>query len=60
VDVKTFETQVSVGDEVRASRVVSCTECGEADLIGRELEILTHDQIYEEAIALVAEMMKVQ
>jgi hypothetical protein len=43
---------------VRASRVVSCSECSEAQLIERELEILNHDQIYEEAIALAAEMVK--
>lgn len=58
VDEQSFETQASVGEAVRASRVVCRSKHSEAELIERELEILTHDHIYEEAIARVAEMLK--
>jgi glucose-6-phosphate dehydrogenase assembly protein OpcA len=60
LDVKTFETRASVSNEVRAPRVVVCNKCDETELIGRELEILSHDYIYEEAVALAAEMVKSQ
>jgi glucose-6-phosphate dehydrogenase assembly protein OpcA len=59
VDGQSFETQASVGEALRASRVVCRSKHSEAELIERELEILTHDHIYEEAIARVAEMLKV-
>jgi hypothetical protein len=39
-----------MGDERRASRLLVGGDKTEAELLGRELEIVGHDRIYEEAV----------
>lgn len=49
-DGRYLETQAVSGAETRASRLLIGGDKSEAELLGRELEILSHDRIYEEAV----------
>ncbi|HEY0319553.1 MAG TPA: glucose-6-phosphate dehydrogenase assembly protein OpcA [Pyrinomonadaceae bacterium] len=49
-DGRYLETQTTSNDERRASRLLVGGDKTEAELLGRELEILSHDRIYEEAV----------
>ncbi|MBA3804415.1 MAG: glucose-6-phosphate dehydrogenase assembly protein OpcA [Acidobacteria bacterium] len=58
-DGRYLETEVG-GDagETRSARTLIAGDKTEAELLERELEILSHDRIYEEALAAVALMLK--
>jgi glucose-6-phosphate dehydrogenase assembly protein OpcA len=49
-DGRYLETQALSNDERRASRLLIGGDKTESELLGRELEILCHDRIYEEAV----------
>jgi glucose-6-phosphate dehydrogenase assembly protein OpcA len=49
-DGRYLETQTLSNDECRASRLLIGGDKTESELLGRELEILSHDRIYEEAV----------
>lgn len=53
-----LETQSLTGDERRATRLLIGGDKTEAELLGRELEILSHDRIYEEAVRAAARLLK--
>ena len=57
-DGRYLETQTTSNDEMRASRLLIGGDKTEAELLGRELEIRSHDRIYEEAVAAAAEVIK--
>ncbi len=57
-DGRYLETQALVGDERRATRLLIGGDKTEAELLGRELEILSHDRIYEEAVRAAARILK--
>ncbi|MEA2173570.1 MAG: hypothetical protein QOD00_1162, partial [Blastocatellia bacterium] len=49
-----LETQVTRGEEVRGARVLKVRNRSAAALLGRELEIIHHEEIYEEALKMAA------
>jgi glucose-6-phosphate dehydrogenase assembly protein OpcA len=53
-----IETSVQRGNETRVQRVLSYEGLSEGDLIGREIEILGHDRVYEEAVLAAGEMVR--
>lgn len=55
-----IETAVTQDDEKRAQRVLSYEGLGESALAGRELEILGHDRMYEQAVLAAAELINSQ
>ncbi|MBD0372129.1 MAG: glucose-6-phosphate dehydrogenase assembly protein OpcA [Pyrinomonadaceae bacterium] len=60
-DGRYLETRTTTNDEERASRLLVGGDKTEAELLGRELEILGHDRIYEEAVrsaALILEALE--
>jgi glucose-6-phosphate dehydrogenase assembly protein OpcA len=57
-DGRYLETEVIADGEERLSRTLVGGDKTEAELLARELEIISHDRIYEEAIAAAAEMLK--
>ena len=57
-DGRYLETQAVTGDERRASRLLIGGDKTEAELLGRELEILSHDRIYEEAVRAAASLLE--
>jgi glucose-6-phosphate dehydrogenase assembly protein OpcA len=57
-DGRYLETQTFSGGETRASRLLVGGDKTEAQLLGRELEILGHDRIYEEAVTMAAQIIK--
>ena len=57
VDRSRIETDVTLGDERKIQRVLSYENWSEAELVGRELEILGHDRVYEQAIMAAGEMV---
>jgi glucose-6-phosphate dehydrogenase assembly protein OpcA len=52
-----IETAVSAGDEKYSQRVLSYESLGESELIGKELEILGHDRVYEQAVLAAADLI---
>ncbi|HEV2912923.1 MAG TPA: glucose-6-phosphate dehydrogenase assembly protein OpcA [Pyrinomonadaceae bacterium] len=56
-DGRYLETEVIGGGESRASRISVGGDKSEAELLERELEIVSHDRIYEEAITAAARML---
>src|SRR6185295_3639757 len=56
-DAQRIETVASRGDERIAQRVLSYESLRESELIGRELEILGHDRVYEQAVIAAGEMV---
>lgn len=57
-DAQRIETVVLRGEERIAQRVLSYESLSESELIGRELEILGHDRVYEQAVIAAGEMVK--
>ena len=58
-DATRIETSVSRDDQKRAQRVLSYEALSEAELIGKELEILGHDKVYEQAVLSAGELVRV-
>jgi glucose-6-phosphate dehydrogenase assembly protein OpcA len=56
-DGQRIETSVTRGDEKRVQRVLGYEGLSEGELIGKELEILGHDRIYEQAVLVAGEMV---
>jgi glucose-6-phosphate dehydrogenase assembly protein OpcA len=52
-----LETEVTLGHERRIGRLLGYGNPRESILIGRELEILGHDRVYEQAVILAGEMI---
>jgi glucose-6-phosphate dehydrogenase assembly protein OpcA len=57
-DGRYLETEVMGGGEARSARTLVGGDKTEAELVERELEILGHDRIYEEAITAAASMLQ--
>jgi hypothetical protein len=57
-DGRYLETQTVSNDERRASRLLVGGDKTEAELLGRELEILSHDHIYEEAVRAAVRILE--
>jgi glucose-6-phosphate dehydrogenase assembly protein OpcA len=57
-DCRDLETREASDSKSRTTRVVSSADKSEAALLAAELEILSHDHIYEDAVAKVAEMLR--
>lgn len=58
-DGNRIETEVSVGEKRHIQRVLSYENCSESVLIGRELEIMGHDRVYEQAVRAAGEFIGV-
>jgi glucose-6-phosphate dehydrogenase assembly protein OpcA len=56
-DAQRIETVVVRAEERIAQRVLSYESLSESELIGRELEILGHDRVYEQAVLAAGEMV---
>jgi glucose-6-phosphate dehydrogenase assembly protein OpcA len=56
-DGQRIETSVTRGDEKRVQRVLGYEGLSEGELLGKELEILGHDRIYEQAVLVAGEMV---
>jgi glucose-6-phosphate dehydrogenase assembly protein OpcA len=56
-DGNRLETEVVIAGEPRIGRVLSYVNLSESVLIGRELELLGHDRIYERAVVSAGEMV---
>lgn len=56
-DRRRIETDVTLGEESRIQRVLSYENWSESELVGRELEILGHDSVYEQAILSASDMV---
>lgn len=56
-DGSRIETSVQIGERRHAQRVLGYETWTEAALIGREIEILGHDRVYEQAIVSAGEMI---
>ena len=57
-DAARIETSVSRDDQKRAQRVLSYEALSEAELIGKELEILGHDKVYEQSVLSAGELVR--
>jgi glucose-6-phosphate dehydrogenase assembly protein OpcA len=57
-DGRYLETQTVSNDETRASRLLTGGDKTESELLGRELEILSHDRIYEEAVRSAVRLLE--
>lgn len=57
-DGKRIETSMARGDETRVQRVLSYEGLSESELVGKELEILGHDRVYEQAVLAAGELIK--
>ena len=57
-DGKRIETSVTRGEAKGVQRVLSYEGLTETELIGKELEILGHDRVYEQAVLAAGEMIK--
>jgi glucose-6-phosphate dehydrogenase assembly protein OpcA len=57
-DGRYLETEVTVNGQARSSRRLTGGDKSEAELLARELEIISHDRIYEEAISAAAAMLR--
>ncbi|HLF84757.1 MAG TPA: glucose-6-phosphate dehydrogenase assembly protein OpcA [Blastocatellia bacterium] len=57
-DAQRIETSVTRGEEKGVQRVLSYEGLSETELIGKELEILGHDRVYEQAVLAAGEMIK--
>lgn len=56
-DGQRIETSVKRGEEVHIQRVLSYEGLQEGELIGREIEILGHDRVYEQAVLAAGELI---
>ncbi|MGA9998053.1 MAG: glucose-6-phosphate dehydrogenase assembly protein OpcA [Pyrinomonadaceae bacterium] len=52
-----LETRATRGADVRAGRVLKVRNRSEAVLLGRELEIISHDVVYEQAVATAVKLL---
>ncbi|HWQ35813.1 MAG TPA: glucose-6-phosphate dehydrogenase assembly protein OpcA [Blastocatellia bacterium] len=52
-----LKTTINIGYEARVGRVLSYVKHTESELIGRELEILSRDRVYEQAVGAAGEML---
>jgi glucose-6-phosphate dehydrogenase assembly protein OpcA len=59
-DATRIETVVTMGEERKAQRVLSYEGLKESELIGKELEILGHDRVYEQAVMAAGEIVSKQ
>ncbi|HEX8088962.1 MAG TPA: glucose-6-phosphate dehydrogenase assembly protein OpcA [Blastocatellia bacterium] len=59
-DAQRIETAVTLGEERKAQRVLGYEGLNESELIGRELEILGHDRVYEQAVLAAADLIRGQ
>jgi glucose-6-phosphate dehydrogenase assembly protein OpcA len=57
-DGQRIETSVTRDDEKSAQRVIGYEGLSETELVGKELEILGHDRIYEQAVLAAGELVK--
>jgi glucose-6-phosphate dehydrogenase assembly protein OpcA len=57
-DGRYLETEVTGEGEARSARTLTGGDKTEAELVERELEIISHDRIYEEAITAAASMLE--
>lgn len=57
-DGRYLETEVSGEGEMRSARTLIGGDKSEAELLACELEIISHDRMYEEAITAVAGMLR--
>lgn len=57
-DGQRIETSVTREEEKSSQRVIGYEGLSETELIGRELEILGHDRVYEQAVLAAGEMIK--
>jgi len=57
-DGKRIETSMVRGEDARVQRVLSYEGLSEAELVGKELEILGHDRVYEQAVLAAGELIK--
>ena len=55
-DCRELETREASDDETRTTRVISAADRSEAQLLGAELGILSHDRIYEEAVLTAVDL----
>ena len=56
-DGQRIETSVTRGDEKRVQRVLGYEGLSEGELLGKELEILGHDRMYEQAVLVAGELV---
>jgi glucose-6-phosphate dehydrogenase assembly protein OpcA len=56
-DGQRIETSVMRGEDMRVQRVLSYEGLSEGELIGREIEILGHDRVYEQAVLAAGELI---
>jgi len=59
-DGRYLETEVSGDGETRSARTLIGGDKSEAELLACELEIISHDRMYEEAISAVAGMLRMK
>lgn len=57
-DGRYLETQTVRSEETCAVRLLTGGDKSEAELLGHELEILSHDRIYEEAVRAAVQLLK--
>jgi len=57
-DGKRIETSVSRGEQKTSQRVLSYEGLSESELIGREIEIVGHDRVYEQAVLSAGTLIK--
>jgi len=57
-DGQRIETSVTFGEETGVQRVLSYEGLSETDLIGKELEILGHDRVYEQAVLAAGQLVE--
>jgi glucose-6-phosphate dehydrogenase assembly protein OpcA len=56
-DSSRIETAVRLGSDQRSQRVLGYESLSESELISRELDILGHDRVYEQAVISAAELV---
>lgn len=57
-DGQRIETSVTRGEEKGVQRVLSYEGLSEGELVGKELEILGHDRVYEQSVLAAGEFIK--
>lgn len=55
-DINHLESYVAVDGEKRSSRLIRVDEHDEAQLLGKELEILGHDEVYEQTLKFLGRL----
>lgn len=56
-DATRIETVMTLGEEKKSQRVLSYEGLNESELVGRELEILGHDRVYEQAVLAASDLI---